>query len=169
MKKEKGVTLLETLIVVSIISILTGVTLANYRKGDEIFSLQRAASNLLQEIKKAKDYAMHGKLFEGTFPSGGYGIYFSPADNRNFILFADKNRNSTYDSGEGIEILDLKEKEVIIENTIPPRPLTIIFLAPDPTVRIIPSASEARIVLSLRNQKIGILVNQIGLIEFFNP
>lgn len=169
MKKEKGMTLLEALIVVSIITIFTGMVITNYRQGDEIFALQRAATNLVQEIKKAKDYTMNGKLFGGQFPPGGYGLYFPSDGNQNFILFGDQNKNSTYDPGEGIEVLNLREKGVIIENTIPARPLSIIFLPPDPSVIISPSASEAKIILSLKNKRIGILVNQAGLIDFFNP
>lgn len=170
---KKGFSLVELIIVVSIIAILTAVIIPNLRKGEEVFALQRAVHKLAQDLRVASEIAMSGRIVPTPpFPPGGYGIYFSGVNTNQYILFRDNDNQKDYDVGEEIENLSLAEKGVIIESISPATPLSIVFYPPDPTVTIKNIAgtfSEAIITLKQRNDRLSIRVNSAGLIEIFKP
>ena len=161
---SKSFTLVELLVAVGIIILLTALVLPDYRAGERQFALQRSASKLAQDLRRAEEMAMSAKeppTAPDTF-KGAYGINFQ-TNSSNYILFADLDNDQIYDSGEEIETLPL-EKKVKISNLSPASPLTISFTPPDPTVNINPSDSLASITLTNNGQTKIIKVNKVGLI-----
>jgi len=161
---SKSFTLVELLVAVGIIILLTALVLPDYRAGERQFALQRSASKLAQDLRRAEEMAMSAKeppTAPDTF-KGAYGINFQ-TNSSNYILFADLDNDQIYDSGEEIETLPL-EKKVKISNLSPASPLTISFTPPDPTININPSDSLASITLTNNGQTKIIKVNKAGLI-----
>lgn len=161
--KNKGSTLVEMLVVLSVIAILSSISLAYYREGEKSVSLSRSAQKLAQDISNAKEMALTGQKFNNVFPMGGYGIYFVQNSN-SYILFADSDGDKEYDELEKVEILFL-EKNGKISNLSPSSPLNIVFFPPDPTVTIKPAAVSAIITISLNNKTKTITVNSVGSID----
>lgn len=166
--KQKSFTLIELLVVIGIITLLSAIILPNYRTGQTQFALQRSASKLAQDLRRAGEMAMSAKEFSGapgTF-KGGYGIYLNISEPNHYVLFADLDNDRIFDSGEGVETLEL-EKKVIINNLSPGSPLNVVFTPPDPQV-FISGGNEATIILSLETDLTKtktILVNKAGLIS----
>ena len=144
--KKKGFTIIELLVVISIIAILSGIVLIDYRSGQQAFALQRTASKLAQDIRRAQEMAMSAG--ECTFcdlscsPNGvpsGYMVVFT--SNPNYSIFADDG-DKVFDSGD-CNILGNPipfEKGIVIDAlssdlTFEPF-LSITFTPPDPIVTI---------------------------------
>lgn len=160
--KPKGFTLIEMLIVISIIIILTSITVPIYQGSKKQLAIQRAVNKLAQDIRRAEEMAMGVKEFKGSFPSGGYGIYFNTPDR--YTLFADSNSNEQYDgAGELVEDIFF-ETGVQISQLSPASPLTIVFIPPDPTTRINSGVSPAAILLKIDNSTTSVKVLPTGLI-----
>jgi len=98
-QKGRGFTLIELLVVTAMIAILAALLLTNYRSGQRQLALDRAASKLAQDIRRAQEMAMAVKEEEGCLGHEdykyGYGINFDKDDNK-YILFADCNGNKKY-------------------------------------------------------------------------
>lgn len=178
---NKGFTLIELVTITTITILLTSMFLANYRGGQKSLALTRSTHKLSQDIRTAKEMAMVGKYFYGSFPARGYGIYLVQNSN-SYILFADCNSNGIYDAGlldcpdcsggscinnvisEKVQDLAL-EVGIRISNISPPSPLNITFFPPDPTVTITPAANSAVITLTLDGRTKRVTINSVGLIE----
>lgn len=170
---SRGFTLVESLVVISIILLLTSIALVNYRQGEEKFALERAAHKLAQDLRNTLEMAISGKTYGNPpqFPQGGYGIYFPGPDNKSYILFADLNGNKIYDSPlERIETFYLEERGVTIYSFSPGPQLSITFFPPDPTITISSNtgtSSEATIILKQKEATKRVIINKVGLIEIF--
>ncbi len=152
--KNKGFTLLEITIVISIIVLLGMIFITNYRGGEKQFALKRSAHQLSQDLRGAQEMAMAGKSFNATFPKGGYGIHFKEGLN-SYILFADCNGDGEFDETGNVFITCAeatpdnpypeKVQEIFLEegieiSTLNPRTggktLEITFFPPDPKISI---------------------------------
>ena len=168
---ERSFTLLELVVVMAVISIMSAIVFAGAGNRRNKLALQRSAHKLSQDIRVVEGMGMSSKEFRGSVPAGGYGIHFdiSKADH-SYILFADKNANHKYDSGEKLETIKL-EKGIKIYHLSPGSPLDITFVAPNPIVNIIGggvAANKANIMVSIENNSNGrsrsVYVNKAGLI-----
>ncbi len=134
---SKGFTLIETIVVVAVISILSIVMLANHQGSQKQQSVQRAAHQLAGDIRRAQNMAMASVEHEGAIPDG-YGIHVIKNKN-SYILFADTNNNQKR-NGAGDEDIEsiIFSSDVEISN-IKPAPSAqadIFFEPPDPTTYI---------------------------------
>jgi len=179
---SRGVTLIEILMVIAIMSILLGVSFAGYKQRGEELGLQRTALKVMADIERVREMAMSAeKLASGDVPIGGWGIHFDASLPNEYIIFADKTSTpdhlydpATEGVGDGFEKIILDENDKIeitlLSPTIPPNSLDVIFLPPSPNVFInsfFPSSSDAKITIRLKNNhsktKI-ITINSVGLI-----
>ncbi len=167
-KCNRAFTLVELLVVISLISLFSVLMMVNYRAGDAQLKLQRSSYKLAQDIGRAEEMAISAKSFQGTIP-GGYGIYFNLNSPGQYILFADLNGNKQYDANEMVETLNF-ENTVSLQALTPiaaDNSLAVIFSPPDPTISFFPDAVSVSVTIKtagLTSQKI-IQVNKVGLIS----
>jgi len=175
LNKNRGFSLTELIIVISIIGILSVITFPNYRSTQQRLALQRSASKLAQDIRRSQEMAMSMKELPTGLP-GGYGIYINKndsdcPDDDCYHIYADINDDEQYDLGEKVETIFL-EKEVYIEDFVPSsNNFSINFKPPDPTVKMKNDAgtdSDAvtiTVALKIDSSKTKtIKVNEAGLI-----
>lgn len=169
---NKAFTLIEILAVISIIILLSGIVLVNYRVGERQFTLQRAAGKLASDIRRAQEMAMSAEeLPGGGVPGGGYGVYFEK-NTDNYKLYADVSPpDFRYDAGDQVIETIYLEKGVEISLVFPAK-TSINFTPPDPTVNLKDSAGldsdnvEITIALIADPSKTRtILVNKVGRID----
>lgn len=188
-KKFFGFTIIELLVVVSIILILSAIILANYRAGQKGLALSRAAYKLTQDLRRAQELAMSARDFKGSPSQGGYGIYFKLTEPNHYILFADCDKEKDYDTQQQVlncynaynpvtgasfsypELLEdiAIEKDVKIRNLFPisnENTLVITFTPPNPDIFFNPDAAIATITLTTDDGRTkNIVINKAGLIE----
>lgn len=186
MTKNKGyIGITEILVVAAIIVVLTVIALINYPAAKKQLSLQRSASQLVQDIRRVQEMALASEEVGGAIPAGGYGIYLKkvpiPQIHKSYVLFADIDNNHKCDgcnndppSGEAI----VPPGRIYFEEGIKIKQLdnphvNIIFIPPDPTTAFTTNdgneiaGSEVLITLSLISDETKtktIRVNKAGLI-----
>lgn len=163
---SRAFTIIELLVVVSIIVLLTALTLPNYRLGDNQLALQRSAYKTSQDLRRALEFAISVKEFNGIIPSG-YGVYFDLDQSDRYIMFADLNSDHIYSgSNEKTEEIVL-EGNVVLNSLVPVdlgSSLTVFFAPPNPTVQFLPDAAVATINIKVGALQKTIQVNKAGLI-----
>lgn len=179
-----GFTLIELLVVTSVIVILSGIILVNYRTGQRQFALQRSAYKLAQDIRRAQEMAMSARECSpppsscpsgSGVPAGGYGFYIKKTEVNSYKIYADSGDSpgaEKYTSGEEIETIYL-EKGVYIKDFNPlAANFSINFKPPDPTIKIKKAdengSDEVKITIALEadsSKTKTITVNTAGLIE----
>jgi len=163
---SKAFTLIELLVVISIIVLMTALILPNYRLGDNQLVIQRSAHKISQDLRRAQEFAISVKDFNGSLP-GGYGIYFDLDQSDRYIMFADLNGDQTYSGSNE------KAEEIILEGNVtlfslspmaPGNSLNIFFAPPDPIIKFLPDAATATINIKVGTFQKTIQVNKAGLI-----
>ena len=177
-KFTTGFTLIESLIVVTIIATLLVVVSINYRIGEKNLALNQSIAILNQDLRRTEEMAMSVKEFHGVIPIGGYGINLKTGDDF-YTIFADCNEDYEYTlvgtpcngSPEKLEQIMLGKK-IIVANLFSGLSLSvmnIVFTPPNPLI-VISGGNEAVITLSLQddvNVFKTIKINKAGLIESF--
>jgi len=175
---EKGLTLVEMLIIIVIATVLTTIVFGNYGKGKENLALERAGQKLLQDLRRTQELVMSGAPEAGI---NACGIYFDKTSGHEteYLLYNNVNANYFYESGTdtvreaidieaGIKICDVKDNEVS-GNTV-----SVSFMPPEPVTRIDSNYTghEASIVLCIISDTAKtrtIKINNLGRIEANNP
>lgn len=172
-----GFTLVEMLITMAIIALFTVIATPNVSRGGKVLALQRAGFLLAGEIRETQGKAIAGEtLPDGSFPAGGYGVYFTEADTDSFRVFADINDNKAYDAGEELEDAQgnvdrgFGESNVVIDDLGIATTLSVVFTPPDPSTTITPSSPQAEITLRAQGTvgttpKLKVIVNKAGLVS----
>ena len=174
----KGFTLVESLVVVTIILVLLVTVLVNYRVGERNLSLDESTAILGQNFRKVEEMAMSAKEFQGIIPQGGYGINLKTEDDF-YTIFADCNSDYQYTLGnlcngfpEKVDQIALGKRSKIASLLSGSylSVMNIVFIPPSPLIMISGSGTEAVIKLSLKEDISAIRtvrVNKAGLIETF--
>lgn len=168
-----GFTLIELLVSVSIITIITGLFLANYHSASNRQKLIVAAQKMASDIRMAQQFSLGAKKHNGSVPAEGWGAHISGAQNGNYIIFADNNNDSVYEYtaglGEEFQTINLPDGVVvssILVNSAPVSSVDIVFLQPDPTTFINNDSTVAvQIQLSNGDTVKTIEVNSLGLVD----
>jgi type II secretory pathway pseudopilin PulG len=106
-KYNKGISMVELIVVISIFLILTSITIFNYGQFRSSISLQNLADDIALVIRKAQSYStgvQQGEVSQGV---GSFGVHFTADDsqvgasnyygsNKLFVLFQDISRNQAY-------------------------------------------------------------------------
>lgn len=92
-QNQKGFTLVELLVTITIFVVLTGVVLFNQSKFNSTILLTNLAYDTALTIRQAQTYGLNIKEFGGTTAAETqfvpYGVHFDLDANKSFILFAD--------------------------------------------------------------------------------
>ncbi|HLD70624.1 MAG TPA: prepilin-type N-terminal cleavage/methylation domain-containing protein [Negativicutes bacterium] len=183
MKNQKGFTLVELLVVISIVVVFPAIVMSNFPRVKLQFALTRQAHTFAQELRRTQDRALSSLDFLDEFglPQAidGYGIFIDTANlgNTKYVIYADKAPgNQQYDaldlvvatvdftqSEPGIIIKELKRTvgQTASINFSPPKPSTAI-------TELAPEENSMEVVFAMEsdpdNTK-SVWVNTSGLIE----
>ena len=172
---KNAFTLVEIIVVVSIIFILTSILVANFPKGREQFALQRTSYKLIQDLRRAQEMAMSAReeCCDDSEPcekkANGFGIYFDKFSPHSYLLFANCDESYNYIEyiDKDLELIDLEKGTEIF--SLSTSLLSIVFAPPSPITYVNGSPGfEAQIVISLESDtsRIKIIeVNKTGLIK----
>lgn len=167
MNKNKGFTLTELLVVIFIMTVVSGIVMARYRSGERLYILQIAAQEVMGDIREVQNMALSGQTYQDEAPLGGFGINFRLTAPSVYTIFADLDGDHTYDAGELIEEIDLNSR-VQINSLAPAGTLNIVFTPPRPTVYINGATSGSGTVTLRLIQETGtktITITSTGVIE----
>lgn len=95
--KNRGFTLVELLVTITVFVIVTGVVLVNSNKFDSSILLHDFAYDVALTVKEAQSYGVNVKEnISGTFNTA-YGVYFDTTQSiTNFVLFNDTGNATAY-------------------------------------------------------------------------
>ncbi len=156
---SKGFTIIELLVSLGIITVITGMMMANFRTGSQSSELRFAAEILVNQYREAQTSAFASRLAVicsgggdnlktcgavdcdgGTCqdrPAPGYGVRLSGGDERNITLFYDGNDNGIYDAGEERAVQPLVSTGAVdFTGSTAGDPLDIVFKPPSATMTI---------------------------------
>lgn len=168
---KKGYTLIELLVAVTVIIVVTAFVLISYPGLNRVFSLQRSASKLSQDIRKVQERAVSMAELNGSLPAG-YGINLSDASPYSYKLSAYEESGGSWSATDtweetvnledGIKLGDLYEGGTSTSS------LDIVFEPPDPTVWVNNSSSSSSTITVLIESEVSktesVFINSAGLI-----
>jgi prepilin-type N-terminal cleavage/methylation domain-containing protein len=163
---KRGFTIIELLVAISIFIVVTGLVVANFRRGARSDELKIAAAGLANTLRRAQTMALAGETINGALPLGGYGVYVTLDTPNRYIIFADRNNDKIYGVGEelagGINFLPPS----IAINQVSPVSVSVVFKPPKPTIYIDGGTSENLVMITLKDSISGqtrkVTVNRIS-------
>lgn len=142
-KRNKGMTYVELIVVLSIFAVMTSVVLFNYRDFQTKVDIKNLASDIALKIVEAQKSSLSGKLPSQSYgpdwkPS--YGVYFDTTASKQFIYFADLNNLNGYEAGETLDTISITKgnsisridsytSAILTQQIV--NPLSITFKRPD--------------------------------------
>lgn len=140
------------LVVVFIIGIISTILIVNWRKNENRSQLQRAAQEIVQNIRKVQEMALSGRnCSDGQIPNSSFGVNFDSGTINSYIIFCDRNNNNTYQTPSAddliVQSISIEPGIVIHSLSSSPQDLDIAFSLPDGFTNINPQASSATIVI----------------------
>jgi len=175
---RRGFTIVELMVVCSIIIILSVYVAANYHQGNKELALQMAAGQLAQNLRRMQEwgYSAH-QINDISYP--GYGIT-ATAGGTTYSIYTDNNSNGRYTSSvDTIRDTVFLDNGYGVQSLRPCAPsdscasissLSVNFVPPDPGTIISDSSGNqydvATIVLHLEDTSTtrSVVVNRAGLI-----
>ncbi len=115
-KKNKGFTYVELIVVLSIFAIMSSLILFNYNAYQANVDIKVLANDIALKIVQAQKDAMDGRLnVNATDPNWkpSYGVYFDTTNPGQFEYFADYNNNKIYDTSENLLKIDINKGDNI--------------------------------------------------------
>jgi len=178
---QKGVTLVEIMIVLTIISVVTGVVVADFPRIKAQLSLSRAVYMITQDIKLAQDMSGSGGVVEisgSQVTPKGYGFFADQVSlgNAKYIIYADINGDKQYNESQDYiykEVdINISEPGIIISQIAGASLRLSINFAPPNFETTISNLSSSRegvnIIISIDNYpeiSRTIYINKAGLID----
>jgi prepilin-type N-terminal cleavage/methylation domain-containing protein len=163
----KGFTLIEMLVVISVMTLLSSLLILYSRSGENQIILFRDQAKLITALNRAKSLSV--QMFNAPELPCAFGVYFSQAENR-FLIFRDlalncRDADHVYTGSEELfESYQLSSKIKFGELTL----TNIVFIPPDPKTLIDndPNKNEAAITLETLdgNASLKVRVNNAGQI-----
>lgn len=101
MHSQKGFTLVELLVAISIVGVISTVIVFNHKKFNDNLEITNLAYEVALAIRQAQVYGVSVKEFkEGTTEEQrfgtAYGVHFDIRSPTSFVLFADVNKDRLY-------------------------------------------------------------------------
>ncbi|OGY63099.1 MAG: hypothetical protein A2745_01625 [Candidatus Harrisonbacteria bacterium RIFCSPHIGHO2_01_FULL_44_13] len=163
-KTSAGFTILEMLVIVSVMALLSAMLLVYNRSGEKQISLFKEQAKVISVILRSKALAI--QTFQQATPGCGYGVHFEAGK---YWIFRDLPDPTTGCSGsdrkysgsaENFEVFTLESGLYFSELTLS----DILFVPPDPRVFLNPDQAEATITLSTSDNasQVNIKINDAG-------
>ena len=189
---EKGITIVEILVVIFIIFIFSGILIISFPKIIHQFALTRSVYKMGQVLRRAQDMGLSAQKIEGINVSS-YGVYINldnpSLGNKKYIIYADMDDDQLYTAQSQaicgqqqgantdcvIEEINFSQTEpgVIIDSiqNTSNRWIDINFKPPNPTTTITslsPGINRVQIIFALEADLLKtriVSINTAGLIE----
>ena len=168
---NKGFTMIELIVVMSIVGILSSALFFNWRSGEATFALQNSAYKLAQNIREMQEMAMEAKEIDcNGYTGSSFGVQFKSSWPTYYLLFVDCNDNQVQDANDKIFPTVNLEKGVKISTLSPVDSFSVLFVPPDPITYINDKTSGIEGVITIclysypSKQKI-ITINTSGMIK----
>jgi prepilin-type N-terminal cleavage/methylation domain-containing protein len=169
-EKNTGFTIIEMLVVISIMILISGSMLLGYKSGEDQRRLNIDSQKLVQILRKAQNYAMSAKEESGCGNNKvtPYGISFNSGSATNYLFIADCNDDKHYDGINGDILVSTISLSDSIISSVSPSFLEIFFAAPIPSTYITGGSETGTITLcSKRRTSLckSIIINVRGAIS----
>lgn len=99
-QNKKGFTLIEMITSISLIVMITAIFVANYRTGNKRTDLIMTSQKLVADIHAAQNNTLGLVKYGNEVPAGGWGLSFSVAYPKQYVLFADLDRPASTEPGQ---------------------------------------------------------------------
>jgi len=162
-----GFTIIETLVVISVIVFLSSFLIFYSRTGENQIILFSEQSKLITALNRTKSLSI--QTFDSSQSSCAFGMHFSPAENA-FLIFRDlaadcQNTDYIYtNSDEILENYRLSSKIKFSELDL----TDIVFIPPDPKILIDSDLNKIEAAITLEtldgNASLKVKVNNAGQI-----
>jgi len=173
-KRQKGFSLIEMIIVASIIGMLATTLILNFRAGSRDTALTQVAQQIASDVREAQSMAISSKRYAGQTRCG-YGVSFNDAQTYQIYVGPDSKSidchsivEKNFGSGDVVvETITVLDIQVEISSVFP----DIFFEPPDPTTYInnndlTVNSNPAEIVLiNAGGNTKKVLVYPSGLVE----
>ncbi len=124
-KRNKGMSYVEIIVVLSIFSVLSSVVIYNYSQFQAKVDIKSLASDIALKVVEAQKAALSGLLPQSGTPLNwkpSYGVYFNigsnpVTDNKSFVHFVDLDQNTFFD-GSACTLECLNKVSITTSNTI---------------------------------------------------
>jgi prepilin-type N-terminal cleavage/methylation domain-containing protein len=164
---NKGFTVIEMLVVISVIGLLLTTTMVFYgRAGERQIVLFREQAKILNILSRAKFLSI--QTFGKTEPIPcGYGVHFE--EPQSVILFRDDAENCVQSDNRYSGDTEKVESFILDRAAIfEPLPLSdVVFIPPNPRVVMTPEQDQAEIIIKTIDDKgrVSIKINNFGQIS----
>lgn len=162
--RNAGFTLIELIVVFTVVAALTGLFLATYESEES--EIRMSAQEMASNIRHAQSNTLGAVKYEGNVPDGGWGAYL-PDDSGEYILYADADGDHAFDPGTEEWRTEELPHGISITSAGGVSAADIAFEPPDPTTYINgTTTNEITITLADEdNNYEQVRVNFFGLIE----
>lgn len=143
LQTNKGFSVIELIMVVTIMTLITSVVLYNHARFSGGVLLENLAYEIALTVRQAQFFGINVREnlnVQGDF-SSGYGVFFDKTTvppNSSFIFFSDTNNDGKYNSGSG-ELLEQYNmaggniiEKICVDNDCSVEKLYITFKRPNP-------------------------------------
>lgn len=188
--RSKGFTLVELLVSISIIGVITGMMMANFRGGQQSAEVRLASDILVGQLRSVQTSALTGRLVSvcsgGTNDldvcepkqpivsctggacqkrvPAGYGIRFSTLTPTTYMLFYDTDDDKRYDAGEELsEAPYVSTAATRFQTSSAGDPLDLVFTPPFGKLYVNGSASGPTTVSVTLNHQFGSMIRHVTL------
>lgn len=177
---NKGITLIEIVIIICIIAIFAVILVADFPKIQRQFALSRIAYKFGQDIRRAEDLGLSGVAIKddlgNSINAKGYGIFVNRDKQQQYGIYADRGGDYKYDGNQQfcssitdingliydciVEIIDISKEDLSLYikgfKNASGNPISINFRPPDPIVNIENICDQENCAYEYKN-KIGIV------------
>ena len=162
--RNAGFTLIELVVVFTVVAALTGLFLATYESEES--QVRMATQEMASNIRRAQSNTLGAVEHEGTVPPGGWGVYMAK-DSDQYKLYADMDGNHQFDGDTEHWRTEELPGDIRITSLGGASEADIAFEPPDPTTYINGTTTD-EITITLvddENNYGQVRVNFFGLIE----